>query len=869
MTTLREWLSRLLATVRPGRSHADVEEELRLHLELVTEEELNRGRAPADARKSALARSGGAARALDAVRDQRDLPRLRDAVQDLRHACRSLRRAPGFAVMAVITLASGLGATATVFSAVDALFIRPLAVTAPHELFVVRRGGDALARFPLDFYQALEESRTAFRDPVASFTFPVTLIASGAAGRARAAFVTPNYFDALGVHPIAGRFLRPDDPGDVIVISHRLWRQLFGGRRSAVGEVVRIGASSFVIGGVAPPGFGGLQLDIALDVWLPMSASSTAVPLPSFRPPVDIVGRLTPPLSPEAATSLLNAAYERWRLSSSPLPPGQSRPLVLVSASHGLESRVREQFRASLGLLAGICVCLWVVTIVNVSGLLTARLGERAREIALRHVLGATSSRLFVQILAEVAVLVSGGLLLGGAVTVALSSAIPRWLPSWAGIDLHVSPRVFAATAVTAALTAFAVSFLQAASVRRHSLLGHLGPVVVRFGRGRRLRLSTCLVGIQLAVTLPLIVVASLLAQSLHHLGRVDTGFARRNLLQIGVEPALVGYTAERASAYYAALTEQLRAVPGIVDASVSSGGALSGYGGFARLRHDGGWHDVATNAVDDRYFSTMGIPLASGRPFDAAEARGDAAVVIVNEAFARRVFERSERVVGQLVTFDIGGTSDRRMVVGVVGNTTDASLRERATPTAYLPVAGSSLLIVHVRSVADAAKAAEAVRRTAASIDPRVPILSVRTIEERLEDALQRERLLAATSVAIGWVALALSAIGLCGRVSRDVIARTGEMVIRSALGATPFQIAKLFLTETMRLLLPSVAAGAGAAVAAARVIRGQIYGVSSADLPSYVGGVALLIVVATIATIWPLRRAWRAGESTHLLRL
>jgi ABC-type antimicrobial peptide transport system permease subunit len=170
---------------------------------------------------------------------------------------------------------------------------------------------------------------------------------------------------------------------------------------------------------------------------------------------------------------------------------------------------------------------------------------------------------------------------------------------------------------------------------------------------------------------------------------------------------------------------------------------------------------------------------------------------------------------------------------------------------------------------VADAVNIAETVRRTATSLDPRVPILSVRTIEGRLQDALQRERLLAATSVAIGWLALALSAIGLFGRVSRDVIARTGEMVIRSALGATPFQIANLFLMETMRLLLLSVVAGAGAAVVAARVIRGQVYGVSSTDPSSYLGGAALLIVVATIATIWSLRRAWRAGESTQLLRL
>ena len=227
------------------------------------------------------------------MRDQRGLPGLRDTVQDLRHASRSLRKAPGFALMAVVTLGSGLGATATVFSAVDALFVRPLAVETPHELFVVRRAGEPRARFPLEFHRALNESRTVFAEPIASFTFPVTLIASGTGTRARAAFVTPNYFGVLGVRPTLGRLFHTDEERDVVVISHRLWRERFGGRTSAVGEVVRIGNATFVIGGVAPPGFGGLQLDIALDLWLPMSASPAGrsdpvlPPLGRHRRPAD------------------------------------------------------------------------------------------------------------------------------------------------------------------------------------------------------------------------------------------------------------------------------------------------------------------------------------------------------------------------------------------------------------------------------------------------------------------------------------------------------------------------------------------------------------------------------------------------------
>jgi predicted lysophospholipase L1 biosynthesis ABC-type transport system permease subunit len=219
-------------------------------------------------------------------------------------------------------------------------------------------------------------------------------------------------------------------------------------------------------------------------------------------------------------------------------------------------------------------------------------------------------------------------------------------------------------------------------------------------------------------------------------------------------------------------------------------------------------------------------------------------------------------------VAFDRGPTSEQRIVIGVVENTADASLRERSTPTAYLPVAESSLLMVHVSVVGDPGGMTAAVRRSVMSHDPGVPILRIETIEGRRQHALQRERLLAAAAVAIGWVALALSAIGLFGRVNRDVVARTREIVIRSALGATRLQIATIFLKDTAGILVVSGVLGIGAATAAARVMKGQMYGVSGTDVTMYVGAVATLTVVATIATLLPLRRAWRGGESAHLLR-
>lgn len=867
--TLREWFRRLASTVHPRRGDDDLEEELRVHLDLAIEEEQHRGGSTSAAQRAAVRRSGAAAQALDALRDQRELPRLRDALQDVRYGLRSLRKSPGFALVTIVTLASGMGATTTVFSTVNALFVRPLAVTAPYELVVIRRPAEPRTRFAADFYRTLNESSAVFTDLFASFTFPVTLVASGAGARVSAAFVTPNYFDALGVRPSAGRFFQPGDAGDVVVISHRLWQQLYEGRSSVAGEIVRIGTGDFVVGGVAPPTFGGLQLDLALDVWVQVSASATAVPLRSFRPSVDIVGRLPAGASVAAATAEVNAVHDNWSVTSAATTPSGQAPLALFSASHGLVSAVRERFRTSLGFLLGICACLWLVTIVNVSGLLSARLGERTREMALRQALGATSFRLFVQLLAEVGVLVASGLLLGCVLAATLSTAIPRWLPAWAGIDLRITPLVLLVAGVTAMLSAFLIAAIQSVSLHRRSVLSHLAPGLLRFGGSRRLRLSSCLVGVQFALTLPLIVLASLLAQSLHHLTRADMGFERNNLLQIGVEPALVGYGSERASAYYRLLTETLRSVPGVTDATVSSGGALSGYGGLARIYQDGGDHDVTMNSVDDRYFSTMGIHVLSGRPFDAGEARRDAPVVVVNEALARRLFTVSERAVGHVVTVVVGETREQRTIVGVVDNTADADVRDRSTPAAYVPVAQSGLLMVHVRSAGDPARLVETIRRTVTSLDPGVPILRIDTIEGRRQTALQRERLLSVTSVAIGWVALALSGIGLVGRVSRDVVARTSELVIRSVLGATPMQVVSLFLKDTAMILAPSGALGSAAAIAAAHAVRGHVYGVSSTDAASYLAAAALLVAVAAVATIWPLRRAWQTGQSTQLLRV
>jgi predicted permease len=856
MRIVREWTHRLWGTLIPGRRDRELAEELRLHLELTADAARRRGVAPSDAMRVARLRAGRESQTMAVLRDQRGLPVLANFIQDIRHALRALRKAPGFVATTVFTLALGIGATAVVFSAVDAILVRPLAVEAPRELFVVRRVGEPRARFAFDFYRSLRESRTIFTDVLASFTFPVTVVDAGTGTRARAAFVTPNYFALLGVPPQLGRLFGDDRDGAVVVISHRFWKERFGGRGSVVGESVRVGGAPFVIGGITPPGFAGLQLDIAIDLWLSISSVQAAVPIPSFRPAVDIVGRLAPELSLAAANSRASIEYDGWIGSAAPVSTRRDvRPLSLVSASHGLGSGVRDAFRTSFPLVLAICTCLWIITIVNVSGLLTARLKQRSREIGIRLALGVTSARLFAQLLAEGVVLVAAGFVLGLLMTVGLIGSIPRWFPSWAGVDIRASPLVLITLVVTASLAAIVMTVMQVLSVDHRRVLSHLSPALVSFRRGRRLRLSTCLVGAQLTLTFPLIVAAGLLAQTLYRLEHVDTGFDRSNLLQIGVEPVLVGYSAERAKAYYAALLERLRAVPGITGASVSSGGALSRFDGIARVRRQGGWQDVRMITVDDQYFQTMGIRLLSGRSFDRSDVQRIGKVVVLNDALAQRLFGPDGTTVGQEVTVDGGRTSDRSKVVGVVENTAEADVRDRQTPTAYLPVGDSTLLIVHLRTLADPSPLIPAIRRTVTSLDPAVPILGIDTIESRRHQALEREQLMRALSAAVGWLALAVSAIGLFGRVSHDVATRTQEIGIRSALGARRSQIAGLFLRDTAGIVLLSVVFGIAAALTASRVLQGLLYGVSATSLKTYVAAACLMAGVAAVATILPLR--------------
>jgi predicted permease len=793
---------------------------------------------------------------------------LEYVVVDLRHALRALCKRPLFAVTAMLTLACGTAAAALVLGAIDAVLVRPLAVEAPEELYAIRRAGEPRARFSLEFQRALAASPAGLQDAAARFTFPVTVVQGATGAHASAAFVSANYFRLLGVPARLGRIFSDEGDAATVVISDRFWRERFDGRRSAVGQPLRIGNAALTVGGVAPASFQGLQLDVAVDLWVPISTLPTAVPITGFRPSVEIVGRVPASDALPVASSRLAAAFERWAAANpeSAARAGRSQ-LTLVAAGHGLDSDVRERFNALVPLLLGIAACLWVTTVVNVSGMLTVRLLHRAREVGLRLALGATPWRLLSQWLGEVLPLVTGGLVLGSLAAAVLVRSLPAWIPSWAGVDLRVSPFVAIGTALIGALAAITMTAVEAFSVDRGRLLERLAPTAVRPGGRPSLGGSTWLIVAQFALTLPMIVAAGLLGESLIRLHGAGTGFDRSDVLQIRVEPVLVGRSTAQSTAYYSDVLERLRATPGVAGASVSSGGALSGFDGAAQVLHDGDQEQVALSAVDGDYFRTLGIRILAGRALDETDARRSDANVVLNATLARRLFGSEHAAIGGVVTFVNEPTTSARTVVGVVDDTADVDPRHRSAPRAYVPVGSSPLLIIHVRTAIEATSLIPTIRRTLISVDAGVPVLGIETIEHRHRQALQRERVTAMVAALGGWLALGLSAVGLFGNVSHDVSTRAREIGIRSALGASRARVAVLFLGRTAGIVLAALALGTAGALAGMRVLEGLVYGIGVTSVRTYVAAACLMALVAGIATLLPLGRAFRA-PATKLLR-
>jgi predicted permease len=808
--------------------------------------------------------------------------------QDLRHGLRALRRSPGYAAAAAVTLALGIGAITAVFTLLDAVLLRDLPVAAPERLVSLRQvyRGQENAYFSYPHLDHLRERATtlgglAFMADVNR----VQVAVAGAVDMARGELVSGEYFGVLGVRPHAGRLLLPADDrpdGAVAVISHGFWQRRFAADPAAVGRSMTVNGVPVTIVGVTPREFFGVTVGSAIDVRLPLRLRDRLQPGRAFweEPSVTwltTLGRLRAGVEPGQAAAELTPLFQQ-ALARSP-EPGQAealdgRRLELLSARRGVApGRSLRGYGPPLRMLMVVAGLVLLVACANVANLLLARAETRRREMAVRAALGATRGRLMRQLLAEGALLAALGGLLGLAVAAAGSAGLAGMLSTASHrVEVHTGPdlRTLAFTALASALSVLVFAMAPAFRASRVDL--GAGAAAVVSGRSRW---SEALLAGQVAMCVTLLFGAGLFVRSVRNALATEGGYQRADVFMFSADPSLMGYPPGRTAAFYAEALASLRSVPGVIAASAAQARPIDGelylVGGLGfidgrrlgreeRIRH-------ALNAVAPGYFSTLQIPVLAGREF-RAEDHGEAPrVAIVSEALARQAFPGQNPIGRRL------GSTEREAleVVGVVGDTRYGRLTDAPRGILYLPLyqapsSSSRQVSFLVRYSGGLAAITAAAMAGVAAVDRSLPLYRVNTLEAEAEDSLLRERLLARTSTLFGVVAMLLAGVGLYGSASFNVARRGREIGLRMALGADRSRVVRMTLRQSLAPVAVGALVGLPAAYLTMRIARSLLFRIAPHDPSTMCGAVALLMATAAAAGYLPARRAARVEPMVAL---
>jgi len=848
--------------------------------------------------------------------------------QDLRYGARMLLKAPGFTLVAVFTLALGIGANTAIFSVIDALMLRRLPVDNPSQLVMVWTREDSPGRPDSTFnhptFVKFRELSQVFSGVAASWQIERSNLtinpragAGGSvvpeAGQARVGLVSGDYFSTLGVNTLLGRKLNADDdrvPGGhpVAVLSYNYWEHRFAGAADVVGRSFTLNGVSYDIIGVTPRGFSGEWVGKPVDLWVPFMMCQQVIPeVPGFqRHPTRVIARLKPGMTIGQAQAASHLLYQQTlgEEAGSNLTPQRQQEISrqrieLEPAARGYSPQ-RDSFALPLALLMTAVGLVLLIACANVANLSLARAETRQREMSVRLALGATRGRIVRQLLTE-SILLAGlgaalGLLFavwGTSAMASLASAAPVAMSTarnTAGLSLDLQPdaRVFAFTAALCLLTGILFGLAPALRAIRAPLSPNINERSAG-GLGRRSGLGKGLVIVQVALSLLLLVGAGLCARTLRNLKAENLGFERQRLLLVWTVPGQTGRQGPADADLWQTARERLTALPGVLSAGAMNGGMLTGY--LATPGNIGtgtpmlveGQPIKRTNMpggrsfITPRFFETMGIPLVAGREFTERDTDTAPPAVIINETMARFFFD-NQNPVGRFVRWSANDTEPTE-IVGVVkdfvrGTPRGVSQPELLTFFSYrhreaLNRGAQSRLramMVAVRTVDDPLKMATRIRQELREIDPNLPVLRINTIEEQLSDVLAQDRLTATLSGVFGALAVLLAGIGLYGVISFTVARRTNEIGIRMALGAQAGDALRLVIVEGMKLALMGVLLGLLTALALTRLIKGLLYGVNPIDPLTFFVVTALLVLVALLACWIPARRATKVDPMVAL---
>jgi predicted permease len=843
----------------------DVDDELAHFLDEAAAEQEARGLSKDDAARAVRREAGDAVRVREQVRDGGWEHAVSTWLADLRLAGRMLRRSPVFTLVVVAVVALGSGAVTTVFSAMNALVLRPISgVADPARLVSVRparRDGSTDEQISYPLYRYLRESSTTLSHVAAWGRVALTISTGGSGVPVQGAMVTDTYFPALGVRPVAGRFFTPDEvrvtgSAPLLVISERLWREQLDAAPAVIGMAVTVNGHPFTIVGVAPDDFAGVYTGMVVDAWVPLTMQPQLRPRSSLEAGswTWVFGRLAGEAAVAAAQAELSTALEvRERSQGVRREDGYvSARLEPLTGLPGGEGRGLMSFMALLLAAAGLVL---LIAGVNVASMLSARHLSRSRELAVRAALGAGRGRLVRHLLTEIALLFAAGALGGYAIAVLATAALERLpLPDNIPVTLELSPdlRVLAFALTVSLMAGLVFGLGPSLTAARKDITTRLREESAGGGM-RRGRLRRILIAAQLACSLVLLVSASLFYRAFEAGRKVDVGFEREHVAVVWLEPESWGYDEARARGFYTRLAQSVATLPGVTASTTTgrlplmlSSSVDEVLSGDARLR-------VHSAAVGAGYFETLRLPLVRGRGFAAADTRQSAPVAVVNEEMAARLWPGADPL-GRTFQF----REQLRTVVGVARNAKYASLDEELPPFAYFPVSQvwqpTQVLLVrvtpgvrHERTLQDAVRA----------LDPRLPVPKVTTMERATGIALLPQRAAATVMAALGGIGLLLAAVGLYGVMAFSTARRTREIGIRIALGATRSSVTSLVLREALTLTGAGIVVGLALAAAATRLLSRWLLNVSPFDAAAFAATTALLAATALAASYIPARRA------------
>ena len=834
-------------------------------------------------------------------------PLMATLLRDLQYAFRMLQRAPGFAAVAVLTLALGIGANTAIFTVINAVMLRMLPVDHPEQLVAI---GDAsrvgswsngtprtdILSYPL--YREIRDHNQSFSSVMAGLRSEQVEIAidGGGAEKASGRIVTGDYFQTLGVPALIGRTFTADEdrvPGGdpYLVISYGFWQRRFSGDPSVIGRTARVRNFPFTIIGVAPPSFFGDVVGSRPDFWAPMMMEPTLMPGRDFleNPNTSallLIGRLKPGVTLAQASQDVNAVVRRALTETlaakltaddrDAISKGlvMKRQVPVTPGGHGL-SALRAQFSAPLLLLMGMVALVLLVACVNVANLLLARSTVRQREIAVRLAIGAAPARVVRQLLTESVLLAAVGGALGivfaqwGAA--ALVDLTNRRGSLTSPLVLGIDWRVLAFTAAVCLVAALVFGLLPALRFRNVNL----APALKEGGRdaaggASKNRVGRILISSQIALAVLVLMAAGLLVRSLRNLQESDLGYSRDRLLLARVDPIASGYKTNAAALEVdRQVLERLKALPGVKAATMSVNGLYSGtesedmfvIEGFTSANQQD--NAVFDDDIGPDYFSTIGVPIILGREINQQDYASGARVAVVNETFAKFYFG-GRNPIGHKASLQDSEHPNLPPfeIVGVARDVRDHSIRRAVDRRIYLPLttepyAARQAPNYELRAVGNPAALVNQVRKAIHDLDPNLVINNVSTADDLVEDTLTTQTLVARLSSFFGVLVLALICVGLYGTMSYNVVGRTREIGVRMALGARRPAVIWMVAREACIMLAVGIAVGIPLGIATSTAFKAMLFDVSKADPLSIAAAVLTLIVIAVAAAVIPARRA------------